>query len=103
MLGQNRAQMRMMVLHRDTGNAPLARIARRKKLRMQVMSGDLRRGMKQPLEALGLGAESLIRRDMLQIADMRPGDVVIVKGSFGSRMSLVVEALKRRALETAAE
>lgn len=39
----------------------------------------------------------------LVAADMRPGDVVMVKGSFGSRMSLVVEALKRRALETAAE
>jgi UDP-N-acetylmuramoyl-tripeptide--D-alanyl-D-alanine ligase len=35
-------------------------------------------------------------------AEMRPGDVVMVKGSFGSRMSLVVDALKARALETAA-
>lgn len=35
-------------------------------------------------------------------AEMRPGDVVMVKGSFGSRMSLVVEALKARALEAAA-
>ncbi len=34
-------------------------------------------------------------------ADMRPGDVVMVKGSFGSRMSLVVDALKARALEAA--
>jgi len=35
-------------------------------------------------------------------ADMRPGDVVMVKGSLGSRMRLVVDALKLRALETAA-
>lgn len=35
-------------------------------------------------------------------AEMRPGDVVMVKGSFGSRMSLVVDALKARALEAAA-
>ena len=35
-------------------------------------------------------------------ADMRPGDIVMVKGSFGSRMSLVVDALKARAIDAAA-
>jgi UDP-N-acetylmuramoyl-tripeptide--D-alanyl-D-alanine ligase len=35
-------------------------------------------------------------------AEARPGDVVMVKGSLGSRMALVVEALKARALEPVA-
>lgn len=39
----------------------------------------------------------------LVAADMRPGDVVMVKGSLGSRMALVVDALKARAREHAAE
>jgi UDP-N-acetylmuramoyl-tripeptide--D-alanyl-D-alanine ligase len=32
----------------------------------------------------------------LVAAEARPGDTVMVKGSFGSRMGLVVEALKAR-------
>ncbi|BCW88743.1 UDP-N-acetylmuramoyl-tripeptide--D-alanyl-D-alanine ligase [Alphaproteobacteria bacterium SO-S41] len=38
----------------------------------------------------------------LVAADIRPGDVVMIKGSLGSRMGLIVEALKARAIETAA-
>lgn len=34
-------------------------------------------------------------------AHMRPGDIVMVKGSLGSRMALVVAALKARAIQTA--
>lgn len=38
----------------------------------------------------------------LVAAEMKPGDVVMVKGSLGSRMALVVDALKARARETEA-
>lgn len=35
------------------------------------------------------------------LAQIQPDDVVLVKGSFGSRMALIVDALKERAAETA--
>ena len=39
----------------------------------------------------------------LVAADVRPGDVVMVKGSLGSRMGLIVDALKARGVEAAKE
>lgn len=55
-----------------------------------------------PVSIRGAWSENSSDIARLVAADMRPGDVVMVKGSFGSRMSLVVEALKARALEAAA-
>lgn len=45
--------------------------------------------------------------DSKQLSDpflkaLRPGDIVLVKGSFGSRMSVIIEALKARAAAHAA-
>jgi UDP-N-acetylmuramoyl-tripeptide--D-alanyl-D-alanine ligase len=43
------------------------------------------------------GAHAQSSADLLRtlIAALRPGDVVLVKGSFGSRMSVIVNALMR--------
>ena len=55
-----------------------------------------------PVSIRGAYAQSSADIAALVAADVRPGDVVMVKGSLGSRMALVVDALKARALEAAA-
>jgi len=55
-----------------------------------------------PVSIRGAYAQASSDIAPLIAADVRPGDVVMVKGSLGSRMALVVDALKARAREHAA-
>ncbi|MCC6918363.1 MAG: UDP-N-acetylmuramoylalanyl-D-glutamyl-2,6-diaminopimelate--D-alanyl-D-alanine ligase [Alphaproteobacteria bacterium] len=55
-----------------------------------------------PVSIRGAYAQASSDIASLVAADTRPGDVVMVKGSLGSRMALVVDALKARARELAA-
>lgn len=54
-----------------------------------------------PVSIRGAYAQGSSDIASLLAADIRPGDVVMVKGSFGSRMATVVEALKARGLPQA--
>ena len=55
-----------------------------------------------PVSIRGAYAQNSSDIATLVAADVRPGDVVMVKGSLGSRMAAVVDALKARALKDAA-
>jgi UDP-N-acetylmuramoyl-tripeptide--D-alanyl-D-alanine ligase len=55
-----------------------------------------------PVSIRGAYAQSSSDIATLVAADVRAGDVVMVKGSLGSRMAAVVDALKARALKDAA-
>ena len=61
-------------------------------------AGPLMRSLWQalPLEARGHWAETAADLQEALAAALRPGDVVMVKGSLGSRMGPLVEALKSR-------
>ncbi len=56
-----------------------------------------------PVPIRGAYAQSSADIAALVAADVRPGDVVMVKGSLGSRMAAVVDALKARAIADTAE
>jgi UDP-N-acetylmuramoyl-tripeptide--D-alanyl-D-alanine ligase len=61
-------------------------------------SGPLMRALWDALPASRRGgyAENSAALEPQVIAAMRPGDAVMVKGSLGSRMAVIVDALARR-------
>jgi len=50
-----------------------------------------------PTDLRGAYAENSMQLNDLFLSQLRSGDIVLVKGSFGSRMSVIIEALKTRA------
>ena len=66
---------------------------------LSFLCGPQMRGLWDVLPARCRGAyadNSMQLKDAF-ISQLRPGDIVLVKGSFGSRMSVIIEALKMRA------
>ncbi|MND05511.1 UDP-N-acetylmuramoyl-tripeptide--D-alanyl-D-alanine ligase [compost metagenome] len=50
-----------------------------------------------PAAQKGAYAEKSTELAQSVLATLRAGDIVLVKGSFGSRMSVIIDALKSRA------
>lgn len=50
-----------------------------------------------PADRRGAYAENSMQLSDMFLSQLRSGDIVLVKGSFGSRMSVIIEALKTRA------
>jgi UDP-N-acetylmuramoyl-tripeptide--D-alanyl-D-alanine ligase len=67
------------------------------------LCGSNMRALWEALPAKSRGAWSETSPELVPqlIASLNAGDVVLVKGSFGSRMSVVIDALRAREAATA--